>query len=153
MTFRFYKFNFMRLWSLHPMYLDSKGLVALWREGLLAKKVLENKTKGYKNHPQLIRFRKSKEPLRVINLYLVEVFNEAERRGYNFSKQKIKWTYKNSSLTVKQGQLDYEMKHLRKKLKARSPEKFSEMKLVVKVKTHPLFRVRKGEVEEWEIIS
>jgi len=30
----------MRLWSLHPRYLDAKGLVALWREGLLAQKVL-----------------------------------------------------------------------------------------------------------------
>jgi len=43
----------MRIWSLHPKYLDSKGMVALWREALLAKQVLLNKTKGYKNHPQL----------------------------------------------------------------------------------------------------
>jgi len=143
----------MRLWSLHPGYLDSKGLVALWREGLLAKKVLENKTKGYKNHPQLIRFRKSKDPLRAINLYLVEVYNEAERRGYNFSKQKIRWTYKKSSLTVTRGQIDFEGKHLQKKLKARSPERFSEFKQMVEIKTHPLFREIKGAIEEWEIVS
>lgn len=31
----------MRLWSLHPSYLDAVGLVALWREGLLARKVLQ----------------------------------------------------------------------------------------------------------------
>jgi hypothetical protein len=31
----------MRLWSLHPRYLDAKGLQAVWREGLLAKKVLQ----------------------------------------------------------------------------------------------------------------
>ncbi|MEN6399799.1 MAG: pyrimidine dimer DNA glycosylase/endonuclease V, partial [Rectinema sp.] len=29
----------MRLWTLHPQYLDQKGLTAAWREGLLAKKV------------------------------------------------------------------------------------------------------------------
>jgi carboxyl-terminal processing protease len=29
----------MRLWSLHPKYLDAQGLVALWREALLAKAV------------------------------------------------------------------------------------------------------------------
>ena len=49
----------MRLWSLHPKYLDIKGLVACWREGLLARKVLLDQTKGYKNHPQLIRFNRS----------------------------------------------------------------------------------------------
>ena len=36
----------MRLWSLHPRYLDAKGLVALWREGLLAQAVLKGQTKG-----------------------------------------------------------------------------------------------------------
>ncbi len=56
----------MRLWSIHPMYLDSKGLVALWREALLAQNVLLEKTKGYKNHPQLIRFRASKNALGAI---------------------------------------------------------------------------------------
>ena len=43
----------MRLWSLHPKYLDKLGLLGLWRESLLAQKVLLGKTKGYKNHPQL----------------------------------------------------------------------------------------------------
>jgi hypothetical protein len=40
----------MRKWSIHPQYLDTKGLEALWREALLAKNVLEVKTKGYRNH-------------------------------------------------------------------------------------------------------
>lgn len=35
----------MRLWTLHPKYLDTKGLVALWREALLAQKVLQGKQK------------------------------------------------------------------------------------------------------------
>ena len=39
----------MRLWSIHPKYLDCKGLVALWREALLAKKVLRGKTRKYAN--------------------------------------------------------------------------------------------------------
>jgi len=46
----------MRIWSLHPKYLDAKGLVALWRDALLARHVLQGKTTGYKNHPQLNRF-------------------------------------------------------------------------------------------------
>ncbi|GIW62281.1 MAG: hypothetical protein KatS3mg090_0107 [Patescibacteria group bacterium] len=78
----------MRLWTIHPKYLDSKGLVALWREGLLAKKVLEGKTKGYKNHPQLNRFKTHKKPLEAINSYLFNIYKEAKKRGYNFDKKK-----------------------------------------------------------------
>jgi len=47
----------MRLWSLHPSYLDPQGLVAVWREGLLAQAVLRGQTTGYTRHPQLARFR------------------------------------------------------------------------------------------------
>ena len=79
----------MRLWSLHPCYLDSVGLTACWRESLLAKKVLQNKTKGYKNHPQLYRFKEFSDPLKAIDIYLSEIYNEAKRRGYNYDKSKI----------------------------------------------------------------
>jgi hypothetical protein len=58
----------MRLWSLHLKYLDRIGLIACWREGLLAKAVLEGKTKGYTHHPQLIRFQTSPHPLHTINI-------------------------------------------------------------------------------------
>ena len=84
----------MRLWSLHPSLLDTKGLVALWRESLLAKNVLENKTKGYKNHPQLIRFRTFANPGDAINYYLSEILKEAVRRNYNFDRTKINWDFK-----------------------------------------------------------
>ena len=79
----------MRIWSLHPKYLDTKALVALWRETLLAKKVLEGKTIGYKNHPQLFRFKKSVVALDAINYYLQFVWIEAENRSYNFNKDKF----------------------------------------------------------------
>jgi len=79
----------MRLWSIHPKYLDSIGLVALWREGLLAKKVLQGKTKGYKNHPQLIRFKNTKNPILSIDAYLYFVLEEASQRGFNFDNSKL----------------------------------------------------------------
>jgi len=66
----------MRIWSIHPKYLDTKGLVALWRENLLAKNVLEHNTRGYKNHPQLIRSKNSGTPLQAINHYLAAVYQE-----------------------------------------------------------------------------
>ena len=75
----------MRLWSLNPKYLDRQGLLAVWREGLLAKKVLTGKTKGYKNHPQLKRFKNSEYPVQVINQYLSAVYLESLTRGYHFN--------------------------------------------------------------------
>jgi hypothetical protein len=80
----------MRLWSIHPQYLDSKGLIALWREGLLAKKVLEGKTKEYKNHPQLERFKNFKNPILAINSYLFYVLKETKLRNYKFNEKKLK---------------------------------------------------------------
>src|SRR5688500_13990320 len=102
----------MRIWSLHPRYLDAKGLVALWRETLLAKHVLEGKTKRYKNHPQLRRFRISLEPMDSINQYLSEIYFEACNRDYNFDKGKINWNFKPGKLTVTTQQLHYEVEHL-----------------------------------------
>jgi Pyrimidine dimer DNA glycosylase len=143
----------MRIWSLHPKYLDSKGLVALWRETLLAKYVLEGKTKGYKNHPQLYRFKEATNPLGCINQYLAEVYSEAINRGYNFNKNKIKWNFKPASLTVTKGQLNYEITHLLNKLKIRDNKKYIELLQVKKFSSHPLFKIVKGDVEKWEIIK
>ena len=80
----------MRLWSLSPKYLDRQGLLAVWRESLLAKKVLAGKTKGYRNHSQLIRFRNSKKALEYIDAYLLGLYLESIDRAYNFDKTKIK---------------------------------------------------------------
>jgi hypothetical protein len=113
----------MRLWSIHPKYMDAKGLVALWRETLLAKHVLEGKTKGYKNHPQLNRFKKSGKPLDSINGYLAVIHQEALGRQYNFNKQKVDWNFLPASLPVTKGQLQYESVHFLNKIKVRDPKK------------------------------
>src|SRR4029079_11997059 len=99
----------MRLWSIHPKYLDAKGLVALWRETLLAKHVLEGKTRGYKNHPQLNRFKKAKYPIDLINQYLSAVYHEAVNRNFDFDKQKINWKFRKSKVPVTKGQVNYEV--------------------------------------------
>ena len=143
----------MRLWSLHPKYLDTKGLLALWRETLLAKKVLENKTKGYKNHPQLHRFKKAKKPLEVINQYLSEIHIEACRREYNFDRGKINWNFKKSKLNVTKGQLEFERNHLLNKLKSRDANKFQEIKKLKFLEANLLFEIEEGEIEKWEIIK
>ncbi len=79
----------MRLWTLHPKYPDRQGLLALWREGLLAQAVLLGKTKGYRNHPQLQRFKSHHDPVAAIATYLTEVHREAARRDYRFDEKKV----------------------------------------------------------------
>jgi len=142
----------MRIWTLHPKYLDVKGLVALWRETLLAKNVLLGNTKGYKNHPQLIRFKNSDYPIDSINQYLAEVYKESQRRGYNFNRDKIDWNFNVSKISVTKGQIDYEKNHLLKKLELRDKEKFNILLKETETDVHPFFQIVEGEVEEWEII-
>jgi hypothetical protein len=143
----------MRIWSIHPKYLDAKGVVALWRETLLAKHVLEDRTKGYKNHPQLNRFKECAQPLHAINFYLSVVCEEAETRGYQFDKSKIDWNFDSCKINVTKGQVEYEIQHLKNKLLQRDPVKLKEVTSIKRIETHPLFKVVKGDIETWEIIS
>lgn len=143
----------MRIWSLHPKYMDSKGLVALWRETLLAKQVLEGRTKGYLNHPQLNRFRQADHSIDAVNLYLETVYHEAVSRGYKFNREKIGTVSNQVMLTVTIGQLKYEAAHFLKKLKKRDPARYIEFSGEKKIEPHPLFSVIEGEIEPWEIIQ
>lgn len=142
----------MRLWTLDPKYLDTMGLIALWREGLLAKKVLEDKTKGYKNHPQLQRFKTSKDPISSINAYLEIVFNEATKRGYKFDSSKFIHGLPYSKIKVTKGQVDYELEHLISKLKVRSP-KILENIPKQNPDVNTIFEIVDGGIEEWERVQ
>ena len=142
----------MRIWSLHPKYLDAKGLVALWRETLLAKHVLFGKTKGYKEHPQLLRFKRCPHPVDAIDQYLIAVHIEATARGYRFDKDKIGAAPKKIRLTVTKGQLAFETTHLLNKLKVRDPGKCDVLQRTLRCAVHPLFTLVDGDVEEWERI-
>jgi hypothetical protein len=141
----------MRLWSIHPMYLDCKGLTAVWREALLAKKVLQGKTRKYSNHPQLDRFRG--KPLSFINGYLLGIWKEAEKRCYRFDKRKVGRGFTPKRMEVTRGQLEYEFRHLKNKLKTRDPAKYRKLLGVKRVEAHPIFVVKKGPVESWEKIK
>jgi hypothetical protein len=142
----------MRIWSIHPKHLDTKGLVALWRETLLAQHVLEEKTKGYKNHPQLDRFKDLKNPVDAINQYLSIVYQTASDRGYNFNREKINWNFKRTTITVTTGQIEYELKHLLNKLKIRDFNKYKELTQLPSIDTHPMFKIIEGEIESWEVL-
>lgn len=142
----------MRLWTLHPKYLDRQGLLAVWREGLLAQKVLQGLTKGYTQHPQLLRFKAHIEPLPAIANYLQEIQQEATRRGYQFDAQKILATVPTAQIVATTGQLQYEWQHLLQKLQRRDPPRYQELH-AVSPDVHPLFQVVPGAVENWEKVS
>ena len=142
----------MRIWSLHPQHLDAKGLVALWRETLLAQKVLRGETKGYRHHPQLQRFRAHPDPLAAIADYLRAVQREAERRGYKFDASKIGPQTTRRKIDVTQGQVKYELAHLRNKLAVRDAQALARLQTFKRPVLHPLFREVPGEVEAWEVV-
>jgi hypothetical protein len=143
----------MRLWSLHPRYLDGRGLVAVWREALLAQAVLSGRTKGYRHHPQLDRFRAEPRPIDGIAMYLQGVRAEADARGYAFVAARIHRIRASGRMVVTRGQLDYEWQHLRKKLAARDPAWLAKLADVARPRAHPLFRVVPGGVEIWERVG
>ncbi|MGH8282448.1 MAG: pyrimidine dimer DNA glycosylase/endonuclease V [Gammaproteobacteria bacterium] len=140
----------MRLWSLHPKYLDAKGLVAVWREALLAQAVLQGKTWGYRNHPQLWRFKQCRDPAGSLTTYLWGILEEAQRRNYAFDATKLGKRKGRQRLTVTKGQLQYELRHLRKKLWVRDRRAYLQLKATVNPKPHPMFRVIIGGTETWE---
>jgi len=143
----------MRLWSLHPAYLDAQGLVALWREGLLARKVLQRRTRGYRAHPQLERFKALPDPVAAINAYLQAVLQEAGQRGYHFDRRKLKGTAFRGKLGVTHGQLRYEMGRLRQKLALRAAKNSSASRQLPARKTpcpHPIFKILRGGIAPWE---
>ena len=141
----------MRLWTLHPKYLDARGLVAAWREALLAQAVLRNRTKGYRRHPQLIRFRESRTPVASIGCYLAALHAEASRRGYRFDRRKIARSAPRVRLRATAGQIEYEWRHLRAKLAVRDRAWLARLGLVNRPDPHPVFRVIAGAVEPWEV--
>ncbi|MFO8037673.1 MAG: pyrimidine dimer DNA glycosylase/endonuclease V [Anaerolineales bacterium] len=142
----------MRLWSLSPTYLDRLGLVGLWREGLLAQRVIAGTTDGYKHHPQLIRFQSQEDPLRAIGQYLVHVAEEGDRRGYRFKREKILHPKSWDLIPVTQGQLSYEFSHLLHKLQTRDRERYQQLKSIETPQAHPSFAVIPGKIAPWEKI-
>ena len=140
----------MRLWSLHPRYLDRQGLTACWREGLLAQAVIDRAAGAYSRHPQLQRFRGCSDPLAALGEYLRGVVDEADARGYRFDRDKIRRSGPVSAIPVTDGQVAHEWRRLSAKLQARSPQWYERFADVTVAEVHPIFTVVPGAVESWE---
>lgn len=135
------------------MYLDPQGLVALWREALLARAVLRGETRGYAHHPQLARFKAHRQPRLAINSYLAAVHDEAARRGYAFDRSRIGPLRAVRPVPVSSGQLTYEWLHLQRKLAVRNPAVLAQWVDLATPACHPLFRRRPGPIAPWEKVS
>lgn len=133
----------MRLWSIHPQYLDKYGLIALWREGLLAQKVLNGGAQGYRNNPQLTRFKNTGNPLRSIGSYLSIIASEGARQGYRLNHEKIMYpNFEEEIMPVSKEQFDFEVKHLKAKLKIRDKSKYRDLEQAGNVKANPIFTLQ-----------
>ena len=132
----------MSLCTIHPKYLDKQGLISLWREGLLAQKVLNGEVNIQLNSPLWEKLKKSQNPLRAIGAYLSFVAAEGARRGYKFSHEKILYpNFESYEIKVKPQDLIFEMTHLRNKLKMRDQHKWDEISKVSEVSPHPFIRL------------
>ena len=141
----------MRLWTLHPRYLDAQGLTALWREGLLARAVLHGQTRGYRHHPQLLRFQSQSEPQLAIDVFLRVVHAESLARGYRFDAGKLDpQASVHPPIDATSGQLSHEWAHLRAKLRLRSPAVFARWQSLPAPEPHPMFTIIDGPIEPWE---
>jgi hypothetical protein len=140
----------MRLWTIHPRYLDAQGLTALWRESLLARAVLRGHTRGYRHHPQLARFLAHQHPRYAINAYLAAIHKEATARGYRFDARKVGPVQIVEPIVTTTGQIIYEWRYLLQKLAARSPTVLERWRIVRVPRCHPLFSRVEGPAEPWE---
>ena len=139
----------MRLWTIHPKYLDARGLVALWREALLAQKVLRGQTIGYRHHPQLERFRSQKSPVGCIADYLTSVYKESRARGYQFDRTKVGRAVR-TAVVETEGQLLYEWAHFKRKLHTRNAGLYKQVQGIKIPDPHPMFRIVPGGIRPWE---
>ena len=143
----------MRVWSLHPRYLDRQGLVACWRETLLAQAVLAGRTRGYRKHSQLVRFRATPDPVAAVGAYLTDLATEATARGYRFDVGRIDrpaGEAEGPRMPVTEGQMVFEWTHLMAKLAVRSPDRHAVLREATDVDPHPLFILVPGPIEPWE---
>lgn len=153
-----------RLWSLHPGYLDQKGLGACWKEAKGAQTSLMNPDAGGQQHSALIRFRAHHDPVGAIGAYMRSLWVEAAlRRNYRYNYKLIAQpnppseVYEtNFAMPVTKGQVQYEAEFLREKINKRdglprlylpSPNTLEAIRL------HPLFYMVEGDVEDWERVK
>lgn len=140
----------MSLWVVHPKYLDKQGLVSVWREGLRAQKILSGETACSSNQMLVRQFAADPQPMKAIGAYLSFIAAEGARRGYKFGHEKIKCpNFDETAVPLEPKDLVFEMKDLRRRLKARDKDKWRETVKVEKIEPHPGLRGSVMPMSKW----
>lgn len=153
----------MRLWSLHPSYLDKQALQVCWADALQALEYYKQERaymKGITNdlspyfYPCLDRFRMTGSPIAHITNYLHGLCDESERRNTPFGRAKLPEFTPGLRLKVTDGQIAREEKLLLLQLNRRKQTQlWMDLFVAEYVQPHPLFEIVSGPVEPWETSS
>ena len=150
----------MRIWTLHPRFLDRQGLLGQWREALQAKNALldPHHSSNVCHERQLRRFKAAKiQALSCMGVYLHAVADEMILRGYKPNVSLIPYYVGTPSLIpVTQGQVNFEIAHLMAKLTERDPSRLlplSKIRVLMSNQLNPIFKEVGGDIESWEKIS
>ena len=139
----------MRLWSLHPRYLDPQG----WSrcgETLLARKVLRGETRGYRHHPQLQRFREARDPQSAIDAYLPRSTPRRRRAATRSTRTSSMPTRARKDPGRARATRRARMGHLIAQARVAQPGAHVRWRELQRPRTHPSFRVVAGGVADWE---
>jgi hypothetical protein len=141
----------MRIWSIHPKYLDSKELLNLWNETIQAKNEFLTKFSGHFSNKQLERFLDLKNPLEAINSYMSSIYREAVKRDFSVDDSFMDWDFDDSiQIPVTAGQISHEISKLKSRLRERDEKKLQKLNGRTFLELHPIFYSVPGTIEEWE---
>lgn len=148
----------MRVWSIHPKYCDTPRLNGMWREGLLAKAVIEGTTPkgGYRKHSQAERLKVHPDPVKLINHILYEVWKVAQERGFKYDIKKLNKRIVDEPLSTKlevtRGQIEYEFNFMQHKIGAVDTRYKINTEEVRKngIEVNPCFKIVPGDIMDFE---
>jgi hypothetical protein len=154
----------MRFWSINPRLLDYPTIKACWANLMLAKKIKNDRSTVYSNHPPLMKL--NNIPHSSFLWYMEEIRQEC----YNYSNYRIRHrSYRDAQLRrfirdnegegyekieVTTGQLMYEFALLQSRLYWKNRRKYIKNKKMFighRISLHnDAFVVREGPIEPWE---
>lgn len=106
-------------------------------------------TRGYRQHPQLARFRGHAAPELAIDAHLAAVREEASERGYAFDRSKLGAIQAVAGIEATSGQLACEWEHLLRKLVVRHAALAGRRRDEAPA-CLPLFVIAPGPIAAWE---
>lgn len=136
----------------HPKYLDTIELIHSWRSGLMAQKhcreseVLNLALRENKQFEKFYDVDDDKR-LKSVGYYLLELWNEAGRREYKYNKELIDDYNFTGKILVNYSEIRDDFIDLLDRYRARSKNFFYFIKSELEVEVHPIFYLKKDNVE------